>query len=359
MMPGSRVGLDATIVTEDKFDRAFAWFQRRVEGRLRSYGPWHLEGLVPVEHPPIPVAIVDINIDSDLASEFNVGKGTVGFSLWGTGPAMRDRMASAAAREDHVLYASISSVPRSRKSMASVLRDFGPLVRSLIRTHEAARFSTYSLDELGNLPALRTKFWKPRDQDEGPDESKTNSLSVAPRELSEPWKFIENCLTFFYSRPGKGDSVEGRIRSAIQLLMEADRQWHAAVALALCCSAMEALLSRRGNNTIAQSLADHCALVLEPESEKRLDAEEYVKELYDRRSRAMHGDSLVDDKTTLAHARRLAAMLLLARLERWSHMAAYGGENQEEFFNEVQKSRLTAKSIEGISYTLKPDWRFE
>jgi len=104
-----------------------------------------------------------------------------------------------------------------------------------------------------------------------------------------PWiegKLIENgkilitqYLDAYYIEPTKKDSIERRIRNAVDLLVESDNQPNDAIAIALSMTAIEALLGEKGEG-IATKLADNVAVLLEPDTSQRNNATEFVKDLY-------------------------------------------------------------------------------
>ena len=127
--------------------------------------------------------------------------------------------------------------------------------------------------------------------------------------------FVQKYLDAYFSKPTKKDSIGRRIRNAVHLLIESDVQPNDAVGLALSVAAIEALLGQKGKD-ITERLADNVAALLEPEPNKRYVATEFVKKLYDKRSRALHGEKIEGEKDARLKARQLAAGVLISMIAR-------------------------------------------
>jgi hypothetical protein len=112
------------------------------------------------------------------------------------------------------------------------------------------------------------------------------------------------------------DPFDRRIANAVSALAESDAQRSDSIGLALCVTAIDALLGRKGAEGTKQ-LADFVAGFLEPTVELRRKAARYVERLYDQRSRVLHGERLnIADAKLRSQARQLAATLLYAV---WTH----------------------------------------
>ena len=106
--------------------------------------------------------------------------------------------------------------------------------------------------------------------------------------------FFSQCLSSYFAAPAKKTSMTQRMRNAVHLLVEADAQQNDTIALALCFSAIEALLCSKTDG-IQDELAKNVTSLLLPEKTQRKVPEGQVKELYKRRSRALHGEAAIDD----------------------------------------------------------------
>jgi hypothetical protein len=153
-------------------------------------------------------------------------------------------------------------------------------------------------------------------------------------------EFIFKLLTAYYAPDEKKDSISRRVRNAVILLVEAHRQRNGAIALALYCSAMEAVLGRKGAE-ITNTLAGNVAVLLEPELKYRIDAEDFVKLLYDTRSRVLHGERIASEQQEIRNARCLVYAILYALISRRDFLerAGYPPEAPDAFLNELRKSR--------------------
>ncbi len=105
------------------------------------------------------------------------------------------------------------------------------------------------------------------------------------------------------------DTFERRIANAVRLLAEADRQQSEPIGLSLCVTAIDALLGRQGPE-MSKTLADFVAGLLEPDVALRRQAADFVTDLYDKRSRVLHGDRLDGNSKLRSDARLLAASVL-------------------------------------------------
>lgn len=122
---------------------------------------------------------------------------------------------------------------------------------------------------------------------------------------------IRRFIDAYYSEPTKKDTFNHRIRNAVQLLVESDNQSTNAVGLALSVTAIDALL---GENTteMTEKLAENVAVLMEPELDGRSNAKEFVKKMYNNRSRILHGDEIDSENNIRSDARLLAAGVLMA-----------------------------------------------
>lgn len=154
--------------------------------------------------------------------------------------------------------------------------------------------------------------------------------------ISDQEVFIRCCLDAFYGKPAPKpkDSIDKRIRNAVQLLMESDAQSNDAIGLALSVTAMEALLGR-GNTDISESLSTDVAVLLEPDPSRRKGAQRFVKGLYKSRSEALHGKTLEKAEHVREHARLLAAGVLRAMIARRDYMRRY--EEKPETLDKLLK----------------------
>ncbi|HUT62246.1 MAG TPA: hypothetical protein VNA25_30780 [Phycisphaerae bacterium] len=162
--------------------------------------------------------------------------------------------------------------------------------------------------------------------------------------------FIRTCLDSYYATTGtQKDSFDRRIPNALNLLAESDAQTNEAVGLALSVAAIEALLGEKGQN-LTERLADNVAVLLEPDPKWRNDAAEFVKRIYDVRSRVLHGEQVEGEATVRAEARRLAAAVLIAVISRRDFMSriGFGPEKPADLLRELRKGRFQAGETPGV-----------
>ena len=185
-----------------------------------------------------------------------------------------------------------------------------------------------------------------------------------------PWiegKLIENgkilitqYLDAYYIEPTKKDSIERRIRNAVDLLVESDNQPNDAIAIALSMTAIEALLGEKGEG-IATKLADNVAVLLEPDTSQRNNATEFVKDLYNNiRSKALHGELVETENKTRFDARHLAAAVLSGVLSRRDFLRRldYEPETPQDLLKELRDTRFDSGQPVGVEeYNVRQLWR--
>jgi len=163
---------------------------------------------------------------------------------------------------------------------------------------------------------------------------------------------IQKCIDAYYSEPTKKDSIGRRIQNAVCLLIESDAQSNDAVGLSLSFAAMEALLCE-GRVGITEMLAQNAARLLEPDEPKRKDAIKLVKELYDHRSRILHGEKIVSESVYRAEARHLAAGVLFCMIEHVNFLNRCGcyPQSLQELLEDISKKRSEPGLPMGVSET--------
>ncbi len=176
---------------------------------------------------------------------------------------------------------------------------------------------------------------------------------------------LQQCLSMYFGAESKKMTFQGRrIRNAVQLLIESDRQVHNAIGLALSCAAIESLLGEKTHG-ISEDVATKTATLLFPDAEYRRWAINIVKKMYDTRSRSLHGEQLTVEDKTREQVRTLAGTLLRAVLDWLEFSARFGDAEAEapEFFAALQYATDTGKRFVGPSYdlgkSLALDWAKE
>lgn len=166
---------------------------------------------------------------------------------------------------------------------------------------------------------------------------------------NECW-VIEPLLEAFFTKSQKKDSMDRRLRNALHLLVESDRQQHAGIALSLSMSAIESLLCRHGSD-ITNQVAENSATLLEPDARRRADAVKFVKRHYEARSRTLHGELLEHEHALRRDARMLASGVLVAILERrdFQRRAGIESETPDALLGELRDSKYGDGEIPGVS----------
>jgi hypothetical protein len=224
-----------------------------------------------------------------------------------------------------VIYAR-ANLFGSAAAAAQLQADVAPLLRSLVLSFSMLARAKGEPATRGNLPYVC-------------DVSAGDSLNL-----------VGECLNVFFGPQPKGDSIDARLRNAMLLLMEADRQKHFAIAVSLCFSAMEAMLGR-GAGDIVATLSRNIAALLEPPNARRTAAMKMVKDLYNIRSKVLHGASLDHDPRTQDTCRFLAAAVLKAYLERraYSKSQADRVETPDVFFGALDNAQMDGRSVDGVA----------
>jgi hypothetical protein len=175
-----------------------------------------------------------------------------------------------------------------------------------------------------------------------------------PLELrSDEQAFVASLLNSFYAdlKEKPKDTMDRRIRNALQLLIETDRQEHDAVALSLAMAAIEALVCIKGSD-ISNQIANNTAVLLEPDPSHREAAINLLKKIYSARSETLHGASLDHEHTLCRQAKQLASFVLLAFINRRDFQRKMGEvvESPVDLLNELRSTMLSGRAeIPGVS----------
>ncbi|MFH1920826.1 MAG: hypothetical protein ABIP48_13160 [Planctomycetota bacterium] len=157
--------------------------------------------------------------------------------------------------------------------------------------------------------------------------------------------FFSQCISACVA---PADSMAQRIKNAIHLVAQADSQQRPSIALALCFSAIEALLSTKTQG-ITDELSRHVATALEPDASKRLPIMKKMKKLYDKRSRALHGGSIEDDQIAWIGTRLVAAGVLAAATEWRDYQHRLGDQSdRRSFLEHLEDAETSGRRLIGI-----------
>jgi hypothetical protein len=312
-----RAAVDHLSVWDEEMDAAFVRFGRSLLSRLK---------LVPSR--PVAVAVCDTLRDAGKQKSVLWKNEITTIALCGSGPAGAEPGHEPTDELDQrvVLYARVNMFGSSR-AVASVHDEAMSLLRSILVTSSLWHVNARPYETGGGLPDV----WED--------------------DLWVDLPAICKCLEVYFAKVKKGDSIESRLRNAMLLLTEADRQTHFAIAVSLCFSAMEAMLGK-GNTDISVSLSRNIAALLEPPNAKRTAAMKVVKDLYNVRSKVLHGASLDHDPKTRQRCRWLASAVFGAVLERYRFMEKRDGETPDEFFNVLENAQMNGQQVEGVSSSM-------
>jgi len=167
---------------------------------------------------------------------------------------------------------------------------------------------------------------------------------------------LKQCLSMYFGAKSKKTTFQGRrIRNAVQLLVEADRQVNHAIGLALSFTAIESLLGEETQG-IGDDIARKAATLLFPAAEDRHRVTVKIKKMYGDRSNCLHGKEITVEPEAREQVRDLAGTVLRAVLD-WMEFVSRLGDTEseaEEFFAHLQRAFYTGKSFDGPSDDL---WR--
>lgn len=160
--------------------------------------------------------------------------------------------------------------------------------------------------------------------------------------------FFARCVSGYFVKTKKKGDMDSRIGNAVRMLVEADAQRSYTVALALCFTAIEAIVCVKTEG-ITEELANNATVALEAEPRQRDGAIEAIRALYRLRSKAVHGESIKQDQTAWRKTRRLAAAVLGAATEWSSHKRQRGDiAEQREFAKDLKKALRTGSKVVGV-----------
>ncbi|RIK57232.1 MAG: hypothetical protein DCC63_14725 [Nitrospira sp.] len=193
------------------------------------------------------------------------------------------------------------------------------------------------------------------DADEEPDEAKEGPDPIVVFDksgrLGIGFRWIHEALDacFVTGDFSKKDSMEKRVRNAAQLIAESDAQKNPAISLALSIAAVEAMLGSKGE-PISHRLKEYVAALLEPDLSQRIHAEKFVADLYDRRSRTLHGETVDGEHESVRNARLLASAVLKAFVEAvgFGRRMEHPIGSPQELISTLQQSKYQAGQPTGI-----------
>ncbi len=158
------------------------------------------------------------------------------------------------------------------------------------------------------------------------------SLQAFPKMIHD---YLDTYFAHFGNRNSpKKDNFDRRICNAVQLLIEADRQRNLALQLALSVASIEALVGINAPE-LAEKLAENIATLLEPEVSERRKPMDFFKDLYNKRSKALHGEVVEGESEYQNRSRHIASAVLAAILDRrrFFESAQFEREKREDLIN--------------------------
>jgi len=153
------------------------------------------------------------------------------------------------------------------------------------------------------------------------------------------------------------DPLGQRLRNALDLIGQVNKQPSDGLRITLCMSAIEMLLVRGRNDPISNVLAQRIPVLLVPSAAHRVQAAKNVRELYNKRSDFVHGRVDVHTKLdeSVRQAERLAAGTIIATLLWRSYRPDNGDRPQcEDPKGELNSEEMFFTALESALYTAAP-----
>jgi hypothetical protein len=139
-----------------------------------------------------------------------------------------------------------------------------------------------------------------------------------------------------------------RLRNAMRFLIEADRQEHDAVGLALCFAAIEAIACNPKEKVVLQ-IKQRGSVLLEGSADCRDGAAGVLGALYDIRCRCMHGELRTGSRRERLEAMLVAAASLFAAMGWFGSVVDRGGKPlTDDFMRALDDARERAGNPEGV-----------
>lgn len=173
---------------------------------------------------------------------------------------------------------------------------------------------------------------------------------LTPQEFQSRMPAVRSCVDAYFNRSAKKASLDRRIRNAVVLIAEGDRQPNVAVALGLYVAATEALTVDSAES-VSHKFRENVATLLEPEGPTWPHAEDCIKKLYDARSKALHGTKVDEEEERRDQARLLSAATLYAILEFRGLRQRMGedADQEELLFDRLREARAAARQVDGVT----------
>lgn len=247
----------------------------------------------------------------------------------------------------HVAYATLVGCCTPR-ALEAAISETSAVLSSLLR-------SFYLLADLRRDEFIRdlsrifddnVRVVEDVDADQIPDEP-LGGLTFLPT--------LRSLLNTYFSKDIGKTSFTPRLRSAVDLLIQADFQRKHAVGLALSITAIEAMLCDNREGGITKMFSENAAHLLEPELKYRSKAIAFASDLYGKRSKVLHGSETQLAQADFHGARVLAAAVLQALMERCTYVSRLAGsptEKPSDLFKKLEAHRYTEEPFQGV--TLSP-----
>jgi hypothetical protein len=187
------------------------------------------------------------------------------------------------------------------------------------------------------------------------DQSETEELQNHVRALSQDVmagvRHVGKILEYAFmnnDRKGEFGKLQDRLGNAASLIVCAARVQNSSVALALYIAAIEALIVFKESG-VSEEMSWNCAIILFDNGKSRESAIRRIKNLYDIRSKALHGERLAASQQDVANARSLCGAVLSAVVEwmRWHERLADVSQSPS-LLKEMNEALFQNRRVQGI-----------
>lgn len=214
---------------------------------------------------------------------------------------------------------------------------------SILGTPSASSRTAKSLSRL--LPSLAKVLFSPGSRNAVPD--------LSPSAFVEHQPILMAALDAYFEKPERKDTYRNRVRAAIDLLTESDRQENDAIAAALCFAAVDALIGLNLSGEIGTHIITCCSRLLEPDLAYRMNAEQKIRGIYEMRNRVFHRGDLDYIDTDRIEARFLASSVLAALLSHFGLQRRLGEKESamDDFTRMLKDGKYSDQPISGVIET--------
>jgi len=187
------------------------------------------------------------------------------------------------------------------------------------------------------------------------DANSSTGTDVWTRQRQEDDATTRRCMELWLRQSSKKHQLHRRLRVAIGLITQASLADHTAVRICLWCAAIEALVCKKGGDTVSAAFTSNTTTLLEPRATMRIPAMDEVKKLYAARCDLIHGSNVDENPESSWMAARLAAGVFRATMQwmRFHDTIEQQATADDAFFDAIRVADKTGQPMAGISTGLE------